>query len=141
MEQKRNEREAVDAIRAAGGMVRYDYQYDPSGKPQPNALPNGPDWLRGLLGNDFFSEVDSVYVYDQRRCREILSGPIQTLTNLRRLHLISAGISDDNLDFVAHLSHLKTLDVRGYKVTDLGQAKICKFARIANAWSVENKNL
>ena len=57
IERKRNERDAVAVILKLGGIVMYEYQTMP-GAPPPQ--PPGPAWLRSLLGENFFSEVDFV---------------------------------------------------------------------------------
>jgi hypothetical protein len=46
--------------------VLYDYQFDPSVRTKlpPKAEPIGPEWLRNLLGENFFNEVVGV-VFDK----------------------------------------------------------------------------
>ena len=64
----RRQREAVAALLKAGGHLSYDYQWivDPVGKPpfdhkwDYDALPPGPAWLRGFLGEEYFREVIEV---------------------------------------------------------------------------------
>jgi hypothetical protein len=58
IEQKRQERQTVEAILKSGGDVKYDYQIA-----NPPATAPGLGWLRGTLGEEFFSEVVSVYIY------------------------------------------------------------------------------
>src|SRR5260221_6238746 len=53
IEQKRLEREAVAAIVKLGGLAVYDFEKDSEKSP-------GPDWVRGLLGENFFSDVVEV---------------------------------------------------------------------------------
>lgn len=60
IEQKRREREAADAIVELGGQVAYDYQVNPTGGFVASAKPPGPDWLRTLFGEHFFSELKVV---------------------------------------------------------------------------------
>src|SRR5260221_9917823 len=50
LEQKRKEREAVEALVKRHATVRYDYWGT------QNAAPHGPAWLRKLLGENFFSD-------------------------------------------------------------------------------------
>jgi hypothetical protein len=61
--QKQREREAVEAIVKAGGIVCYDYQ-KPSfitGRTfKPTEEPYGPAFVRSLFGDNFFSEVYAV---------------------------------------------------------------------------------
>ncbi len=59
IEQKRREREAVEAIVKAGGKVQFDYEVGNS-----SAEPPGPRWLRTLLGERFFSDI---IIIDLRR--------------------------------------------------------------------------
>jgi len=51
IELKRKERDAVAAIIKIGGIVVYD---------NLDKKPAGPDWLRALLGENFFTEVVEV---------------------------------------------------------------------------------
>ena len=124
MEQKGNERDAVEAIRRAGGTVRYGYQYDRSGKAVPNAMPTGWAWLRVLLGDNFFSEVDSVFLYAPVRCRALGRADPGT-KDLKRLELVGEKPADDDLDYIVRLPRLTTFGVPGNKITDVGLAKIC----------------
>ena len=53
------QRQAVAAIKAAGGGIIYDFQYPNDGKPRPKEPP-GPRWLRSMLGDEYFQEVAGV---------------------------------------------------------------------------------
>ena len=59
MEAARRQREAVATIEKVGGVVDYDWEYD-EGRTTflANAHPPGPPWLRGLLGDEFFTQFD-----------------------------------------------------------------------------------
>src|SRR2546430_1241064 len=54
------QRAIVEQIQKDGGWVYYDYQYDQSGRSIPHADPAAPAWLRILLGDDFFANVEGV---------------------------------------------------------------------------------
>ncbi len=59
------QRKAVKAIEALGGVVRYNWQHVPDcGFHQANDLairePSGPKWLRQLIGDDYFQNVEMV---------------------------------------------------------------------------------
>ena len=56
----RQQKAAVEAIQKLGGAVRYDYEIDRDELPVANPTPNGPAWLRSLLGDDFFRSVYAV---------------------------------------------------------------------------------
>ena len=55
----RIQREAVAAIRNAGGHVHYDsgWTENTTGRPR---MPSAPDWLLDSLGFDYFAHVDGV---------------------------------------------------------------------------------
>lgn len=69
----REQREAVKAIEALGGQVRYDWHYDSfrarrdgvsfnSPLSKSMQAPNGPQWLRQIFGDDFFQHVRAVQI-------------------------------------------------------------------------------
>jgi hypothetical protein len=72
----RRQREAVEAIKSAGGTVVYDYQYVPRAKPTGlplfdyrvdfDAQPPISFWLRMALGDDCFRTVVAVYFNDPK---------------------------------------------------------------------------
>src|SRR5947209_3607170 len=52
------QRRIVEAITANGGVVRYDTVTDEDGRDLPNApAPAAPEWLRNLIGRDYFDTV------------------------------------------------------------------------------------
>ena len=111
IEQKRQEREAVEAIVRSGGIVRYDYQN------QQHQKPPGPDWLLNFIGHDFFAEVDEVALspYSTGAERKYL----ERFLRLRTLTVPS------NSDADAVLVHLKSNRVQKLflgqcKITDAG---------------------
>lgn len=66
-----DQREAVTAIKATGGLVVFDWQFHDDRALQicpicTKAGPHGPSWLRKLVGDDFFQEVRLVGFDPQR---------------------------------------------------------------------------
>ena len=59
MQKARRQREAVEAIERAGGLVIYDWQSSGFGF-EPSAEPSAPKWARTLLGDDFFGGVKRI---------------------------------------------------------------------------------
>jgi hypothetical protein len=120
IERKRREWEAAKAIAKAGGEVYWDYQRvnGQLGHWQPNgAEPFGPTWLRGVLGENFFSEVDHV----------ACEGGVENLKEfprLRSLFLVSAGISDSGLEVVEELTELQKLSLIDTQVSDAMVSKL-----------------
>lgn len=54
------QRRAVKAIEALGGSVAYDWEFK---EDDPDPSPNGPAWLRRLIGDDYFQEAQCVYLF------------------------------------------------------------------------------
>jgi hypothetical protein len=128
MERKRQEREAVDAIRGIGGTVEYDYT---------GAEPPGPAWLRRLLGDNFFSEVIGVQLPGDYSLRLGFDGfgpshgatdadlkCLSKLPNLRSLGLRATNITDDGLKELIGLTHLERLDLQHTDTGDAGLARL-----------------
>ena len=77
------QKKAVEAILAADGTVHYDYEFDENGEWVKGATGNGSDWLRKLLGADFFEKVTNVSIGSKKGV-EGLAG----LSNLKSLEII-----------------------------------------------------
>jgi internalin A len=95
------QRDAVAAVKRAGGNVRYEWEYH---TPNIKAPPWRPKWLMEWVGVDYFGNV--VYV------------------NYRR------GAQDADLTHVGRLDRLARLDVSGPGVTDAGLAHLHALARL-----------
>lgn len=96
----REQREAVKAIEAMGGSIRYDWQPDfvraegagatsdqlvmPLTDSKPS--PAGPAWLRRLIGDDYFQQVERVYIIHPKA--ELLKS-IPRLKQLRRVRRLT----------------------------------------------------
>jgi hypothetical protein len=119
MQRARRQKSAVDEIVKEGGWVEYDYEIDASGKWIPRAEPTGPEWLRRLLGSDFFANVVVAKVRTDAGSR-MLTG----LSRLQYLDLRDAEITDAGLVHVTELSDLLVIDLFGTKITDAGFEKL-----------------
>jgi hypothetical protein len=114
IEQKRRQRIAAQEIAKNAGSVSYDYERV-KGKPgewQPNgAVPFGPAWLRAVLGDNFFSEVDMIDCL-------VATESLKEFPRLRSLRLMSWGITDEGLESVKSLTELRDLVLIDTKVSD-----------------------
>jgi hypothetical protein len=100
----RLQRDAVAAIKRADGYVVYDWEENRELYPYPaQPKPRWPEWLRRALGPDYLETVVEV---------ELIGNPGTPKQ------------SDQILEQIARLSHLKTLNVTGVAVTDAGVARI-----------------
>jgi Leucine-rich repeat (LRR) protein len=145
MEQKRKEREAVEAIENHGGTVFYDSQITLLGNHTSSAERQGPEWLRTVLGENIFSEVKSVYfpncvsvsddvlvnlevlteleTLDFACCNGLTDASLahfKRLAKLQRLVLHRTQVTDAGLEQLRGLTQLQTLDLQGAQITDAG---------------------
>jgi Leucine Rich repeat len=145
IERKRRERVTVAAINNHRGTVFYDSQITLLGKHTPSAERRGPEWLRKVLGENFFSEVKSVSfpaganvsedifenvqvfteleTLDLVFCKEVTDAGLEHLkglTQLQRLVLHRTQVTDTGLEHLKGLIQLQTLDLSSSNVTDAG---------------------
>jgi hypothetical protein len=110
MREARWQREAVTAIRSPGYVV-YDWQCDCDGQVMPIAdEPQGPAWLWGLLGGDFFSEVSDVNMDSPT------DADLRHLERIRGIQYLYFGgnrvrITDAGLERLYGLSQLRELNL------------------------------
>jgi hypothetical protein len=114
IEQKRRQRAAAAAIIKNSGSVSYDdgIVKDKPGYRQPaGAVPFGPAWLRAILGDNFFSEVDCIYCVTAPES-------LKEFPQLRSLRLMSWGITDEAVESVKTLKELRDLGLIDTKLSD-----------------------
>ena len=134
--------ERTMAIREAGGIVLYDYQFNVSqGRYKFDATPGAWSWLADLFGPDFLYEVTAI---DLGTDHELLESDrfgspdlddvdtpdfkasandntMKTLGEIESLQLLSVAgqpITNDGVRSIKHLSRLIYLDLRDTKITD-----------------------
>lgn len=129
LEKARRQREAVEAILGLGGVVAYDYQVDESGEWIEGAEPTAPEWLRKLLGDDFFCDVLCVDVFPAPKFGDDEARHLKGLTELEHLYLFSQ-ISDSGLAHLEGLTKLKTLSLNGTQISDSGLAHLEGLTRL-----------
>jgi hypothetical protein len=129
----RRQREAVVRILELGGRVFYDYQ-DEYGR-RLNAEPGSPEWLRKLLGDDFFCEVVTVDCV-LRKFGDNDARRLQELTNLKRLLLGHTQITDKGLAHLQGMTKLEELGLGHTKITDDGLAHLTRMANLERLWLI-----
>jgi hypothetical protein len=116
----RRQRDAVIAIRAAGGTVGYDYEVDKTNMfIVQEAEPPAPPWLEWLFGDDFFADVVLVDVYEPDFGDADVEH-LKDLTELRSLQLSSTQVTDAGLEHLKGLANLTDLRLHHTQVTDAG---------------------
>lgn len=110
--QANRQRRAVARIKAAGGLVGYDYEVDANfNRRTDNPAPPGPDWLRNVIGVDYFSTV--IFVSFPTATDQSLAA-VTDLPNLRGLELTDdIKLTDAELACVNNLPKLEALYIDG----------------------------
>lgn len=122
----RVQREAVEAIIRAGGEVTYDYQV-----PNYNAGPRGPEWLRGLIGRDYFDTVWSVSG-DDPAVDDAVVAQIGRLTQARMVLLQGSSVTDAGLAGLGGMRELRTIHLRAPNVNGSGFHHLSGLRRLEN---------
>ncbi len=129
----RTQREAIAAVRAAGGKITFDYQEEVVGKTARGGLikrrePAAPAWLRRWVGDELFQSVYSV-TFPKR----VAPADLAALARFDRLEIFvladSTGVGD-GLRFLAGRRHLRMVRLTGPGVTDAGLAVIARLPSI-----------
>ncbi len=141
LQQAKRQKEVVEAILKAGGIVSYDYQFDASGNDIQGAVPPGPAWLRKLLGDDLFTSAtevsfgnknvsnnDLAHLKDLPKLETLAISlipnnnislqPIKRLTRLKYLTLAYMQIDDAQLENLKGLIRLQSLNLLNTSITD-----------------------
>ena len=120
LRQARRQREAVAAIQRSSGSVMYDYEHivdedalAKSGSGIWLSERRGPEWLRNILGIDFFHNVTSASIFNDDGLDRL-----EDLPHLQTLYLRDAGITDQGIDKVKKLPRLEKLYLCDTEVTD-----------------------
>jgi hypothetical protein len=151
MQNARRQREAVAAIKAAGGWVVYDFE---DGVPEGwLEEPKGPAWLRALLGVDFFADVERARIEDDAGMRHISALPRVRFLHLQKSSVTDAGlanlngatqlidlwlsdtqISDAGLEHIKDLTQLTDLRLENTNITDAGLKCLTKLNQLEFLW-------
>ena len=157
MDHKRHERAVIAELERLGGEVLYDWQGKRLGETWQHDMkpdsdePNGPTWLRWLLGDDFFSDVLYVALVPRQRIPVGYRGAwrydrsrkdaapiakdddlrlVATLPKLEELNLSNTDIGDVGLAHLRGLTHLRSLALVYTSITDAGMSTIKEMHRL-----------
>ena len=116
------QRDAVAAVRKAGGTVRYSWAHG-------NTFPRvgrrwAPGWLVDVIGVDFFDQVFDVNLSGSSRSADTTLAEVGRLSQLQRLWLNDASVTDAGLVHLKGLTNLSTLGLGGAQVSDAGLAHL-----------------
>jgi hypothetical protein len=118
----RRQASAVSEIHGSGGGIIYDYQKDCS-NPEPEGP--APEFVRAILGDDLFQNVEAVDLREMHVTRRIAES-LTKLGKFRYLRLSGSTIDDDAWEVIARLRNFHRLSVPsealfGPRLADLEQ--------------------
>jgi internalin A len=126
------QRDAVKAIVAAGGNVKYDFEQKVAPLSPIGTAPR-PNWLVEHLGVDFFADVTSVTIGTPQT--DAILFHVGSFGRLERLDARSVRVTDAGLAHLAGLSELRTLLCSGTPgLTDAGLAHLAGLKRLETLW-------
>ncbi len=117
----RTQREAVQAIKRAGGGVAYDWQVR-EGKPIPFAERRVPRWLADWFEGYYFGDIISAWLPHSASETELIR--LENLSRLEELDLSLSSITDEGMEHLKRLTRLKVLELFHTAITDAGMVKI-----------------
>lgn len=145
----RTQRQVVAAIRAFGGYVGYDWEWERD-RLKRGAAPKAPAWLRRAIGDEYFQEVVEVnLIFSYRDFRHFESNAritddlvpeLAKLRNLKWLHMYKSQPTDRAMETVGRLVTLEKLVMYSPSLTDAGIAKLRSLVRLKEI-SVQEANL
>ncbi len=110
--QARDQRQAMELIWELGGEVAYEYQI---GQSEPLA----PEWLRQLIGDEYFLTVYEVSLAGLKLHDRDLEA-INWFTDVKTLFLFDMQITDAGLVHLKGLTKLDMLSLENTQITDAG---------------------
>ena len=111
--QAREQGLAVEAIQELGGEVVYEHESTSSDPP-------GPEWLRRLIGDEYFFSVHGVDLKGWRVNTDSLPAISISRLIIEGLGIGRGPITDAGLVNLQALTKLKVLDLSGTQITDTG---------------------
>lgn len=119
----RRQREAIALVERLGGEVYFDYQFDedvPMGRflTFPDRKSSAPDWLRRLIGDDFFRHVASLSLRDTK----VKDDDLRVIAGIRRLWILDLSNTSITSAGLAHLQGLRELRSLALINTDIDSA-------------------
>ncbi len=163
----RTQRQAVAAVQAAGGFVRYDWQIEILPNtfigPLPGTDPSAKRWVRRWLGDELFQSVEQVSLFDLRSAAtlaaisrfdrleilvindktgdEVDYGALRRLHRLAALHLDGPGLTDTKLAAVCEIGSLRSLVIERCHATDAGFAHLARLRNLTHLTLYDTPNL
>ena len=129
---------AVDLILRSGGRVAYHYEFDATGARLPEAEIPGPEWIRHLIGDDYFTTPAKVVIH---RTKDLTDQDLETLKPLRELVLLQltgGQITDRGLAHLRDLTDLQDVRIEDQSITGAGLVNLQNLPELTTLSLAEN---
>jgi hypothetical protein len=114
------QRDAVAAIKQAGGSVRYDWEFS-NGESLSGGKPWAPRWLVNLIGVDYFGHITAAVAHHMSaETSDAVLAQVGRLTRVQSLNLHDSPISDSGLVHLKGLTNLQVVLLYRTQVSDAG---------------------
>jgi len=122
---------AVEAIGALGGEVVYEHQ-------RTNSEPPGPEWLRQLVGEEYFFSVFEVNL-SGTLVNDATLAMIKRLTELKRFRHDDNLLTDAGLEHLSGLPNLEVLSLVQTQTSDAGLVHLKELRNLRSLFLYNNK--
>ncbi len=109
-----DQKHVAEAFRNLGGSLKISYEYQIT-----QSAPPGPEWLRRLIGDDYFFTIVALELRGSN-INDANLAAIKRLTDIRWLDIDATKITDDGLEHLTGLTDLQRLNLVNTKITDTG---------------------
>lgn len=128
----RVQRDAVAAIKHAGGSVAYDWEWGTPhvlGIIDPYGMPRAPKWLANLIGVDYVANVVAVNLSrpnanGSNKADDQTLAHVGRLGRLENLNLADTAVTDAGLGHLKGLTNLRDLNLWNTEISDAGLAHL-----------------
>lgn len=131
VEQKRKELDAVANLVKLRCEVHWNYEFIDD-ELHRDATSNGPRWLRGILGDNFFDKLQDVrFLPPCARIGDDDLAPLEDLPDLDNLYLGGTQISDAGLQHIKGLTELRSLWLGHTQIHDAGLKNLARMQQLS----------